>query len=528
MIDLARLAKKSGDYLFGPRGAVTDRVLLEVAEQYETEVSNRFIALKPADLPQRYGPDSRVLATTKYDGEGVFVYYAAGQSPEIFTFNAPSGRVRVGLPCLQELAAKLKARGTRKVLLRAELYLRETVDGRRCASADVSRASYSTDPGEAGRFRLALLDVVMHDGHDLRVHQGDFLTIWKLLGELGGTDTASRVHRAEGDEVYGAALPQIFADKTGGGLEGLVIRRLDRPEVCKLKPRLTIDAAVVGYVEGEFEDKYGMLSLLTALSYPGANSNGNAGTPLQLQSIGRVGSGFNDQDRLDWLGRLASMRLDAPLAMSDSDGRPVRFVRPGCVVELEAEDVLPTDEESGGQQVFAWNNSRWSFAGLAACPRLLLPTFGRLRADKEFSPQSVRLAQLTRREIAAPELINRHLPALEILRREVYAKEMKGALAVRKLVAGRRPATAGAFPYVIFWTDYSAGRKTPLEVTTLFAHTEARAEALIQKLLAENVTKGFERADVPKPAAPAPTESAPAEASGETPKPKRAKKKAAE
>jgi hypothetical protein len=108
-----------------------------------------------------------------------------------------------------------------------------------------------------------------------------------------------------------------------------------------------------------------------------------------------------------------------------------------------------------------------------------------------------------------------------VVRREVYSKEIKGALAVRKLVVGRRPATAGAFPYVIFWTDFSAGRKTPLEVTTLFAHSEARAEALVKKLLEENVTKGFERADGPKPDAAAPAQPEPAETK---PKKKSAKK----
>ncbi|HTD88269.1 MAG TPA: hypothetical protein VK850_16975, partial [Candidatus Binatia bacterium] len=505
MIDTSRLTRKSGDYSFAPRAGVTDRVLLEVAERYETEVSNRFVAIKPSDLPTRYGPESRVLETTKYDGEGVFIYFEAGRPIEAFTFNAPSGRVRVGLPCLKEIAAQLKARGTKKALLRAELYLREPVEGRRSASADVNRASYSNDPAEAARLRLALLDAVMLDGRDLRAQQSDFLKTWKLLGELGGTNPEKLVHRMEGSEVSGADLTRLFTERTGGGLEGLVIRRPDRPEVCKLKPRITIDAAVVGFVEGEFEGNHGMTSLLTALAYP----RGKKG--LQLQAIARVGSGFNDQQRVDWLGRLAPMAANAPLAMSDSDGRPVRFVKPGLVVEVEAEDVLPADEDASGQQVFGWDESRWSFDGLAAAPRVLFPTFGRLRGDKEFGPQAVRLAQLTRREIAMPELINRDLPALEVLRREVYAKEFKGALVVRKLVVGRRPATAGAFPYVIFWTDFSGGRKTPLEVTTLFAHTETRAEALVKKLIEENVTKGFERADLPKPAVPA-AEAAPTEA----------------
>jgi hypothetical protein len=514
MIDLARLTKKSGDYLFGPRAAVTDRTLLEVAEQYEIEVSNRMIAIKPADLSSRYGPESRVLATTKYDGEGVFIYYEPGRTPEIFTFNAPSGRVRVGLPCLRELATSLKAHGVKKILLRAELYLRETVEGRRCASADVNRASYSTDAADADRLRLALLDVIMHDGRDLRVHQSDFLTIWKLLGELAGTDATKLFHRAEGGEVSGSELPRIFDEGTGGGLEGLVIRRLDRPEMCKLKPRRTIDAAVVGFVEGEFEGNFGMTSLLTALAYPAGKSG------LQLQSIARVGSGFTDEDRVTWHSRLATSRVDAPLAMSDSDGRPVRFVKPGIVVEVEAEDILPAEDKASGQQVFGWNNSRWSFEGLAACPRLLFPTFHKLRPDKEFGPQSVRIAQLLGREMAAPELMNRNMPTLEVVRREVYTKEVKGAVAVRKLVVGRRPATAGAFPYVVFWTDFSAGRKTPLEVTTLFAHTESRAEALIEKLIAENITKGFERTDGPK----TPKVAAAPEAAEAKPKKRAAKK----
>ncbi|HWB03884.1 MAG TPA: hypothetical protein VG796_12730 [Verrucomicrobiales bacterium] len=520
MIDTTRLTNKSGDYSFAPRGGVTDRVLMEVAEQYETEVSNRFIGIKPADLAARYGTDSRVLETTKYDGEGVFVYYEAGRDINIFTFNAPSGRVRVGLPCLQEFAVRLKECGTKKALFRAELYLRDTIDGRRCISADVNRASHSTDPAEAARFRLAILDVVMHDGRDLRSEQSNFLATWELLGDLAGADANRLVHRAEGSVISGADLPRLFDERTAGGLEGMVIRRLDRPEVCKLKPRLTIDTAVVGFVEGEFEGNHGMMSLLTALAYP------SSGGSMQLQSIARVGSGFNDQDRVDWLNRLSSHRTAAPLAMSDSDGRPVTFVRPGFVVEIEAEDMLPADEEASGQQVFGWDNSRWSFDGLAACPRLLFPTFHRIRPDKEFNPKSVRLAQLNGRELISPELINRHLPALEVLRRDVYTKEARGAVAVRKLVVTRRPSTAGAFPYVIFWTDYSAGRKTPLEVTTLFAHTESRAEALVKKLIEENVTKGFELRGAAK------TVAVPAEGTAveSEPKPKKktaAKKKAA-
>src|SRR6266496_5408876 len=41
------------------------------------------------------------METTKYDGEGVLVYYEQNKEP--FAFNAPSGRVLLGFPALQTL-----------------------------------------------------------------------------------------------------------------------------------------------------------------------------------------------------------------------------------------------------------------------------------------------------------------------------------------------------------------------------------------------------------------------------------------
>jgi hypothetical protein len=61
-------------------------------------------------------------------------------------------------------------------------------------------------------------------------------------------------------------------------------------------------------------------------------------------------------------------------------------------------------------------------------------------------------------------------------------------------------------PYLVYWTDFSAKRKDPLKVSTAFALTESRANALAEKLIAENVTKGFIRADGVAMAAPAQAE----------------------
>jgi hypothetical protein len=49
-------------------------------------------------------------------------------------------------------------------------------------------------------------------------------------------------------------------------------------------------------------------------------------------------------------------------------------------------------------------------------------------------------------------------------------------------------------PYIFCYTDFSAGRKEPLNVTTEYAYTEARARALLDACLADNVKKGWEQA----------------------------------
>ena len=73
--------------------------------------------------------------------------------------------------------------------------------------------------------------------------------------------------------------------------------------------------------------------------------------------------------------------------------------------------------------------------------------------------------------------------------RPVYRK---GKDAVRKFVLAKRGGE-DALPYVFCFTDYSAGRKEPLKVTTEYAYTEVRARALFDGCIAENVKKGWEK-----------------------------------
>lgn len=483
MIERSKLAL-SGRYGIATGGAVTDHVLMAVATEFENQVMRKIQALSPAELALRFSGADPVLVAHKYDGEGVFVYYAAGEEP--FAFSAPGGRVRIGFAALDELARKLEAAGVKRALLRCELYLdtgRNADGARRSGVSEVIRVSFSGGEEDLARLKLALLDVVMLDGKDMRAQQHDYAQILATLVRLGGSDSGAGVHAQAAEVVPEREVAAEFARAVEAGGEGVVVRRLNRAEAFKVKPHRSVDALILGFVEGEFEGQYGVTSLLTGLVYPGAE------VEALVQTFVRVGSGLSDAERVALLDRLRPLKVDAPLAMTDSSGRAVQFVRPKLIAEVHGEDLIVAE---GGReqrtQLIAWDAAAggYRFLGLTPCPRLSFARFQCLREDKEWSSGGARIEQIVERaEAPTPAAVSNET---RILRREVYAKgEM-----LRKLVLVHKAGDL-AFPYLIYWTDYSARRAEPLKVTTEVAASEARAQALAEQLLAENLTKGFNR-----------------------------------
>lgn len=482
MIDRSKLSMR-GRYGIATGGAVTDHVLLAVATEYENAVMRKISAVAPTDLATRFAGSDPLLVTHKYDGEGVLVYFEEGE--ECFAFSAPAGRVRLGLPALDVLAEKLKAAGIKKALLRCELYLDAAAaadGGRRAGVSEVIRVSFSGSDDDLARLRLAVIDAVMLDGKDMRPQLTEFMTTLNHLREVFGTDEQARVHAIAGEQITEAQVPDAFDRHIAAGAEGVVIRRLNRAETYKVKPVRSIDALLIGFVEGEFEGQFGVSSLLTALTYEGD------GEPW-LQTFSRVGSGLTDAERIELLDQLRPLQISAPLAMTDSSGREVQFIKPRLVLEMHGEDLVHAE---GGKeqrtQLLSWDEEAGSyeFLGLTACPRLSFARFRQIRDDKDWRLGGARINQILDRA-ERPTL---QPPSVEtkIIRREVYAK----AQMLRKLIVVHKAGDL-AFPYLVYWTDYSAKRAEPLKVSTELAATEERANALADKLLAKGITKGFER-----------------------------------
>ncbi len=488
MIDISKLIPKAGNYRIASSGAITDLTLMDVASQYESQISQKMVALIPEQIPRRFSGEKRVLETTKVDGEGVFIYFDRQQEIPLFAFNAPSGRVRLGLPVLEDLQQHLEQTAIQKGLFRSELYLPKLPDGRRAGIAAVLRSSFSGTQDEIEAFRILMLDIIMLDGKDLRPNQEQFQITWDQLDELFGHDPSRSFHCPEGSIVTEPELPQIFDQKVAQGEEGMVIRRLERLEICKVKPRLSLDAVIVGYVEGEYEGQYGVTSMLIAMSYPQAADQSS----LTLHTLLRVGSGLTDEQRAEYLRIFSDVKVDSPLTMTDQQGRPVSFVKPVYLAEISAEDLMttiPGTDRPNRTQVLEWDPQQESyrFIGLAACSRPTFATFIRLRQDKQLEEGGARIAQILP-DVTQPNLMPPIPQESRVIRREVFTK---GQEMVRKLVMVQKRGGEETVPYLIYWTDFSSKRKDPLKVTVSYAFTEGRAQALAEKLIQENVVRGW-------------------------------------
>jgi hypothetical protein len=137
----------------------------------------------------------------------------------------------------------------------------------------------------------------------------------------------------------------------------------------------------------------------------------------------------------------------------------------------------------------------YSVAGAASSVVMISPVFESIRTDKQVNSTDIRFQQITDLVDINPEADHVALPKSTLLKREVYVKETKGEKAVRKFLLWKtnKEQREEYPPYVVYYTDFSAGRKDMLQQEMNIARTEKEAEALFAASVSENVKKGWSK-----------------------------------
>lgn len=480
-------------------GALLDQDLLGRLRRYKRQVAKRYRVVEP-DLVERLMPDEPLFVSPKLDGELWFLVHVPGQGTALVAYN---GRVLEGVTALDGVPARLAS--APHLVIAGELYA-PPATGERARNHHTGAALSESKLEPTLTFRA--FDLVEEGGEDalLRAYESRHASLVSYLGE-------ERVVPTErgGPSLVAQRYREWAAPGSSQKHEGIVARS-DRGLTYKIKPTITVDLVVVAYGERITGNVRQVRELEVAL----VREDGS------LQLVGSVGGGMSEDDRSRWHARLAAIEARSSFRLANREGTLCRFVRPEVVVEVRVSDFLSTDAWDAPikRMALAYDaNDGYRPLSELRTAVLIHPVLLRERTDKKADATDAGITQITsylEDAVETKAVTTTARRATEVVRRAVWTKETKGQIAVRKLVVLKtnKEGEGTHPPFVVHFTDYSAGRKTPLETTIRTASTLAWAEKAVAAWIEENVKKGWIEATQGSGAAAAPA-AAPVAASAE-------------
>lgn len=478
------LTQKLGDYCTGTAAeSLADPLMLQATRMRRRQLSRM---TKPYDrtTARTRLPDTDYAISRKVDGEFTCLFFQDG---EVITLN-PGGTLRSGAAFHTEAAKLLSDAGVKSAMIGGELHVRRP-DGKRERVHDVVRVARAPETADdVDTLCFAVFNVYNLDGEDLSMNHAEAMAKAEALFKEG--DRVFPVETHIGNRAKALELFAQYVDEEGA--EGIVLVS-DTAGIFKVKPRHSIDLAILGYSEG-IDDRAGMLhSMLIGVVRDGEHAH----------IVGRVGGGFSDDERVALLKQLNELNVESDYAEVNSDRVAYRMIKPGLVAELSCLDVISTTSHGStiDRMVVEWSEEGAMWRGVRRLPlcSIISPQFVRLRDDKTFSETDAGIQQLA-------EIVNipdsehgnlnaLNLPASKILERSVATKTLKGATMVRKLLLWQtnKQAASSDFPgYVLHLTDFSPNRKEPLSHEICVSDSENQIREMYDDWKKQYYKRGWE------------------------------------
>lgn len=483
LVEKSGIQIRLGSYGTASATALADQTVLSRVQDVKRQLSAQMYPIDRSDI-QRKVSSADYHVSRKVDGEFTVMIF---QDKQIYSVN-PGGTVRVGLPWMEETAKLLSKAKIKSAMIAGEFYVSGIAD-RRARVHDIIKIARQPQSQEAlDKLAFAVFDLIEINGD--RVEE-DYNETWKKIENTFGN--GQLVHPVE--TVLARTISELekLYEKwvIDEGAEG-IIARSDTAGFFKIKPRHTLDAAVIGFTESG-NDRGGMLhDLLLAIVRKDSS----------IQVLGRVGGGFSDDQRRAFLSDLKDMVVDSEYAEVNSDHVAYQMVKPEWVVEISCLDLISQTTRGApvNRMVLNWNRSSKTYEVIRRLPlvSIISPQFIRIRDDKKVVAADVRIQQIADRvevPLVDHDATGMKLPKSSLLRREVYTKELKGETMVRKFLMWKtnKENESNEFPaYVVHYTDFSPNRKIPLSRDIRVSSSETQIEFLWAEMKEANIKKGWE------------------------------------
>lgn len=474
-IDKTKLKEDRG-YLLGSVDIV-DEQTRNIAKLYKKNIAKSFISINPRQINEKLISKDFYL-TRKYDGEFNVLLYDGDAS---YIMN-PGGKVRAGLPFLDEATKLLKQSGRKSAVFACEVCMKEDAGRTRVFNV----LSAWADPKMQPDLRLIPFDIIELDGE--KTFYSNYEELYKELQSIfkdSGIVFPPRYKKVTSrNEVVAVYDDWVVAENS----EGIIVRS-EMPFIFKLKPRHSADVVVVGYSEG-IDDAEGQVRSMLLAMVPEEG---------KFQIVGKTGNGFSDEMRKEILGKLKPLEIASKYIETDSNHVAFHMIKPEIILEVNFNDVILENSTSEiTNPILEIVDGQYELSAITPGFSLIFPVFERFRDDKSVNETDLRLSQVTDFVyVASSGEQETKQGKSELKQREVYRKESKGKLMVQKFMWWKtNKENTKKFPaYVFAYTNYSSDRKEPLNREVRISNNEEQIRKIYDTYIAENIKKGWEKVE---------------------------------
>ena len=449
-------------------------IMCQKAIDYKKSVANKFMMVEHSMISSRVaGQDFCV--TLKVDGHLQILFYENGTSCMI---NSAGKQKAESLKCIDEFSKALAAAGFKSAVIAAELYVPNHEVRPRCG--DVIKAL--ADSSLRDNLALAVFDIVELDGESFSVQH--YKEVYSKINSIFGSDNplchTIEMRAAESPDQVKEIYDEWVVE---GGAEGLVVHN-ENKTVCKIKPRHSIDAAVIGYTTTG--DKIRNL-MLAVMREDGV---------YQMFTVGSTG--ITEDQRVELVQRLSQKHVDSQFIFADKRGIAFQMVVPEIVLEVSVIELVTrgNDGKIRTNPLLVLDPEKgWLLEGMTPGVSAHGVTIIQERTDKMPVPEHVRLAQLT--DLVSFEEPENNCSKLEnstLLARRVFKKVSGAKVMIHKfLIWKTNKEESGRYPaYIFYHTDFSSGRKEIIKRDMAFSSDEQQIREIMEAEIANNIKKGWE------------------------------------
>lgn len=435
---------------------------------YKSKIASRYIPVDAEQIGLKIAESEYYLASVKYDGHLAFLAIEKGKA---MLFDRNGDELKID--AITKAAANIKV----DCMLAGELCCFE--NGQSTSHREVSAAIAKP---ESFDLRFGAFDLLEHKGEAVNSEPKERLDALKKLLSHTQTVFCIEQHHYESRKD----LIAFYKSAAEQHAEGIIVK-VANGITYKVKQTHHLDLVVLGYAEST-GDREGWLRELLLGFAVGEN---------QYQIVSECGGGFSDKDRQELPGQLEQLATESEYTSVSGAKTAFVFVKPEMVVEISCLDLI--NENTGGairKALLTYDAKKgYSYEGNENTLSIISPNFVRIRSDKKVNDKDAGTNQAY--ALVEPLIHDKTSSSLkdsEVVLREIFTKKGKEGTAIRKFVGLKtnKEETGMYAPYVVLFSDYSAGRKEPLEQELFLCNSMDEVKSKVDKLKEENIKKGWE------------------------------------